>query len=66
MSDTPLTRPERYAHKAGVMRDQCRVCRHRVDTGYQIEGNTQWDCDINLRPPRRRICPGFWLDEEAV
>lgn len=62
---TDMTRPERWTHKGQVMESQCRACHHRVDTGDRAWGVPVFDCAKNLRPPGKRICPLFWLDERS-
>jgi len=62
---TYLWRPEKSAHKAGVMEDQCRACMNRIDTGERAFGKAVLDCGKNLRPPAKRICPLFRLDEDS-
>ena len=62
---TYLWRPERSAHRKGVMADQCRACQHRIDTGERAFGKAVLDCGKNLKPPRKRICPLFKLDEDS-
>lgn len=62
---TYLWRPEKWAHKGGVMEDQCRACQHRVDTGERAFGKAVLDCRKNVKPPAKRICSCFALDEDS-
>jgi len=45
------------------MTHQCRACQHRINTGEVAWGRPVVDCALNLRPPARRVCPLFCLDE---